>query len=89
MAVLYVVGTPIGNLAVITYRAVDVLKRVDMIACEDNRVTSKLCHHYDIPTPLKSYHEHNKDKLPAYIIAPLELGLDDAIVSDARLPLLR
>ncbi len=49
MAVLYLVGTPIGNLAGdTTYRAVDVLKRVDMIACEDTRVTSKLCNHYNI-----------------------------------------
>ncbi|HDZ7929853.1 TPA: 16S rRNA (cytidine(1402)-2'-O)-methyltransferase [Staphylococcus aureus] len=88
MAVLYLVGTPIGNLADITYRAVDVLKRVDMIACEDTRVTSKLCNHYDIPTPLKSYHEHNKDKQTAFIIEQLELGLDVALVSDAGLPLI-
>ena len=88
MVVLYLVGTPIGNLADITYRAVDVLKRVDMIACEDTRVTSKLCNHYDIPTPLKSYHEHNKDKQTAFIIEQLELGLDVALVSDAGLPLI-
>ncbi|MQH18681.1 rRNA (cytidine-2'-O-)-methyltransferase, partial [Escherichia coli] len=69
-------------------RAVDVLKRVDMIACEDTRVTSKLCNHYDIPTPLKSYHEHNKDKQTAFIIEQLELGLDVALVSDAGLPLI-
>ena len=59
-----------------------------MIACEDTRVTSKLCNHYDIPTPLKSYHEHNKDKQTAFIIEQLELGLDVALVSDAGLPLI-
>ena len=57
MATLFLVGTPIGNLADITFRAVDTLKNVDMIACEDTRVTRKLCNHYEIETPLKSYHE--------------------------------
>ncbi|EHJ07790.1 16S rRNA (cytidine(1402)-2'-O)-methyltransferase [Staphylococcus simiae] len=88
MAILYLVGTPIGNLADITYRAVSILQQVDMIACEDTRVTKKLCHHYQIDTPLKSYHEHNKDKQTNYIIEQLEAGLSVALVSDAGLPLI-
>lgn len=88
MAVLYLVGTPIGNLADITYRAVSILQQVDIIACEDTRVTKKLCHHYQIDTPLKSYHEHNKDKQTNYIINQLEAGLNVALVSDAGLPLI-
>ena len=63
MATLYLVGTPIGNLGDITFRAIETLKQVDIIACEDTRVTKKLCNHYDITTLLKSYHEHNKDCL--------------------------
>ncbi len=55
---------------------------------KDTRVTSKLCNHYDISTPLKSYHEHNKDKQTAFIIEQLVLGLDVALVSDAGLPLI-
>ena len=62
MSILYLVGTPIGNLEDITYRAVRMLTEVDYIFCEDTRVTGKLCQHYEIQTPLKSYHEHNKDK---------------------------
>ena len=67
MATLYLVGTPIGNLADITYRAVDILRTVDLIACEDTRVTKKLCAHYDIHQ-LKSYHDHNKEQQTEYLI---------------------
>lgn len=88
MATLYLVGTPIGNLADITYRAVDTLKNVDLIACEDTRVTKKLCAHYDIQTPLKSYHDHNKEQQIAYLIEQLQQGLSIALVSDAGLPLI-
>ncbi|GEQ06946.1 16S rRNA (cytidine(1402)-2'-O)-methyltransferase [Staphylococcus gallinarum] len=88
MATLYLVGTPIGNLADITYRAVDTLKNVDLIACEDTRVTKKLCAHYDIQTPLKSYHDHNKEQQTAYLIEQLQQGLSIALVSDAGLPLI-
>ena len=87
MATLYLVGTPIGNLADITYRAVDTLKNVDLIACEDTRVT-KNCAHYDIQTPLKSYHDHNKEQQTAYLIEQLQQGLSIALVSDAGLPLI-
>lgn len=88
MTTLFLVGTPIGNLADITYRAIDTLQQVDLIACEDTRVTRKLCNHYDIKTPLKSYHEHNKDQQTSYIIEQLLSGLDIALVSDAGLPLI-
>lgn len=88
MATLYLVGTPIGNLEDMTFRAVNTLKNVDFIACEDTRVTMKLCHHYEITTPLKSYHEHNKMKQTTYLIEQLEMGMDIALVSDAGLPLI-
>lgn len=88
MSTLYLVGTPIGNLADITYRAIDTLHQVDLIACEDTRVTRKLCNHYEIKTPLKSYHEHNKDQQTEYMIEQLLSGLNVALVSDAGLPLI-
>ena len=88
MATLYLVGTPIGNLADITYRAVDILRTVDLIACEDTRVTKKLCAHYDIHAPLKSYHDHNKAQQTEYLIQQLQEGIDIALVSDAWLPLI-
>ena len=88
MATLYLVGTPIGNLADITYRAVDILRTVDLIACEDTRVTKKLCAHYDIHAPLKSYHDHNKAQQTEYLIQQLQEGIDIALVSDAGLPLI-
>lgn len=88
MATLFLVGTPIGNLADVTYRAIDTLNNVDMIACEDTRVTRKLCNHYEIKTPLKSYHEHNKEQQTTYLIEQLQSGLDVALVSDAGLPLI-
>ena len=88
MTTLFLVGTPIVNLADITYRAIDTLQQVDLIACEDTRVTRKLCNHYDIKTPLKSYHEHNKDQQTDYMIEQLLSGIDIALVSDAGLPLI-
>lgn len=88
MATLYLIGTPIGNLGDITFRAIETLKNVDFIACEDTRVTKKLCHHYDIQTPLKSYHEHNKAQQTDYLISLLTEGHDVALVSDAGLPLI-
>lgn len=88
MTTLFLVGTPIGNLADITYRAIDTLQQVELIACEDTRVTRKLCNHYDIKTPLKSYHEHNKDQQTDYMIEQLLSGIDIALVSDAGLPLI-
>lgn len=88
MAILYLVGTPIGNLGDITFRAIETLKNVDFIACEDTRITKKLCHHYDIQTPLKSYHEHNKAQQTDYLISLLTEGHDVALVSDAGLPLI-
>lgn len=88
MATLYLVGTPIGNLGDITFRAIETLKNADFIACEDTRVTKKLCNHYDIQTPLKSYHEHNKAQQTDYLIELLAEGHNIALVSDAGLPLI-
>lgn len=86
--ILYLVGTPIGNLEDITYRAVRILKEADIILCEDTRVTKKLVMHYEIETPLKSYHEHNQAKVTEDIIEMLSNGNDIALVSDAGLPLI-
>lgn len=88
MAHLYLVGTPIGNLEDMTFRAIRTLQEVDIIACEDTRVTKKLCHHFNIETPLKSYHEHNKDQMTEALIELLEAGQNIALVSDAGLPLI-
>ncbi|UXR69756.1 MULTISPECIES: 16S rRNA (cytidine(1402)-2'-O)-methyltransferase [unclassified Staphylococcus] len=88
MAHLYLVGTPIGNLEDITFRAIRTLKEVSTIACEDTRVTRKLCHHFEIETPLKSYHEHNKEQMTDALISLLQEGQDIALVSDAGLPLI-
>ncbi|WGZ42573.1 16S rRNA (cytidine(1402)-2'-O)-methyltransferase [Mammaliicoccus lentus] len=86
MSTLHLVGTPIGNLEDITYRAVRILKESDYIFCEDTRVTSKLCQHYEIHTPLKSYHEHNKGKASEQIIDYMEDDKQIALVSDAGCP---
>lgn len=88
MTTLYLVGTPIGNLGDITFRAIETLRKVDVIACEDTRVTRKLCNYYEIQTPLKSYHEHNKEQQTDYLIKQLQTGLNIALVSDAGLPLI-
>jgi len=83
---LYLVPTPIGNLEDMTFRAIKMLKEVDWIAAEDTRNTKKLCHYFDIQTPLLSYHEHNKEKSGEHIIQLLVDGKNVAIVSDAGMP---
>lgn len=88
MTHLYLVGTPIGNLEDMTFRAIRILQDVDVIACEDTRVTKKLCHYFDISTPLQSYHDHNKDRMTESLIAMLLDGKSVALVSDAGLPLI-
>jgi len=83
---LYIVSTPIGNLKDITYRAVETLKSVDLIAAEDTRHTRILTNNYHVDTPLTSYFEHNKFKKGDYIIKLLKEGKDVALVTDAGTP---
>jgi 16S rRNA (cytidine1402-2'-O)-methyltransferase len=83
---LYIVSTPIGNLKDISYRAVEVLKSVDLIAAEDTRHTKILCDHYEIKTPLTSYFEHNQVSKGEYILKFLKEGKNVALVSDAGTP---
>lgn len=86
MATLYIVGTPIGNLKDISLRALETLKEVDLILCEDTRVTKRLLEQYDIQTPTLSYHQHSKLKKIEYIIQLLREGKNLALVSDAGTP---
>jgi 16S rRNA (cytidine1402-2'-O)-methyltransferase len=83
---LYLVATPIGNLADITHRALDVLRNVAVIACEDTRHTRKLLQHYDIATKTVSYHEHNEQERARQLLETLRDGKDVAVVSDAGTP---
>jgi 16S rRNA (cytidine1402-2'-O)-methyltransferase len=83
---LFVVATPIGNLEDITYRAVRVLREVDLIACEDTRHSAKLLQHYGIDKSTVSYHEHNEAARAEELVAKLEQGLSVAQVSDAGMP---
>jgi len=85
LGVLYIVGTPIGNMRDITLRALDVLRQVSLIAAEDTRTTRALLTHYDITTPLVSYHEHNRERRGREIMAALAHG-DVALVSDSGTP---
>jgi 16S rRNA (cytidine1402-2'-O)-methyltransferase len=86
MSTLFVVSTPIGNLADISYRALEILRKVDLILCEDTRVAKKLLFHYQIQKPLLSYHQHSKLQKVNYIISLLEQGKNLALVSDAGTP---
>ena len=83
---LYVVATPIGNLADITLRALEVLKRVDAIATEDTRVTARLLKHYGVSAPLIALHEHNERRAAQKILQLLARGHSVALVSDAGTP---
>ncbi len=83
---LYLVATPIGNLSDITHRALQVLRDVDLIACEDTRHTHKLLSHYGITTKTVSYHEHNEQQRAEQLIDQLKQGSNIAVVSDAGTP---
>ena len=83
---LYLVATPIGNLGDITLRALDVLKRVDRIACEDTRQTQKLLNHFAITTPTVSCHQHNERQRAGELMEALKAGGRIAVVTDAGMP---
>src|SRR3989304_9010402 len=83
---LYVVATPIGNLSDITVRALEVLKRVDVVAAEDTRITARLLGHYGIVTPLVALHGHNERRAAQKILRLLAQGRSVALVSDAGTP---
>lgn len=86
MSLFYVVATPIGNLADISKRALQILSRVDLILCEDTRVTKKLLNYYNIKTPVLSYHQHSKLNKVNKILNYLKNGKNLALVSDAGTP---
>ena len=83
---LYIVATPIGNLGDLTVRALETLKSVDFVLCEDTRVTSKLLAHFEIKTSTISYHQHSEDKKVREIFDLLEQGKNLALVTDAGTP---
>ncbi|MBA3813931.1 MAG: 16S rRNA (cytidine(1402)-2'-O)-methyltransferase [Alphaproteobacteria bacterium] len=85
---LYLVATPIGNLMDITLRALSVLKEVDVIACEDKRVSSKLLSHYGISKPLLSYHDHNADQMRPRLLDLLRQQKKVAYITDGGMPLI-
>lgn len=83
---LYLCATPIGNLEDITLRVLNTLKAVDLIAAEDTRHSIKLLNHFDIKTPMTSYHEFNKYDKAKYLVEQLRAGMDIALVTDAGTP---
>ena len=85
---LYLVPTPIGNLADITLRALEVLRKVDIVACEDTRHTGVLLSHYGIDTPTVSYHDHNERRCAPNLVDRMQTGQSVALVTDAGSPAL-
>ncbi|MCK5945664.1 MAG: 16S rRNA (cytidine(1402)-2'-O)-methyltransferase [Mycoplasmataceae bacterium] len=86
---IYIIGTPIGNLSDITLRALETLKELDVIACEDTRVTRKLLNHYEITSKkLISYHDKNEKASAKGIVDLIEQGLKVGVVSDAGMPVI-
>ncbi|MFL5544772.1 MAG: ribosomal RNA small subunit methyltransferase I, partial [Gemmatimonadaceae bacterium] len=88
MGTLYLVSTPIGNLGDMTYRAVEVLSSAALVIAEDTRHSRRLLDHYQIKTPLRSYHEHNEAKETPSLVARLCAGDSIALISDAGTPLI-
>jgi 16S rRNA (cytidine1402-2'-O)-methyltransferase len=86
MGKLYIVPTPIGNLKDMTFRAIEVLKGVDLILAEDTRTSGKLLKHFEINTPLQSHHMHNEHKTIDGLITKLKSGSTIALISDAGTP---
>ena len=86
MSKLYIVPTPIGNLEDITFRAIKVLKEVDLILAEDTRTSGKLMKHFDIATPMQSHHMHNEHKTVDHIVQKIKSGTTVALISDAGTP---
>ncbi|HRP88602.1 MAG TPA: 16S rRNA (cytidine(1402)-2'-O)-methyltransferase [Edaphocola sp.] len=83
---LYLVPTPVGNLGDITFRAIEVLKAVDIILCEDTRTSGKLLKHFEIQKPLYSYHQHNEHQITENLIAQMYAGKTFALITDAGTP---
>ena len=83
---LYIVPTPIGNLADMTFRAVAVLKEVDLILAEDTRTSGVLLKHYEISKPLQSYHQHNEHQVTERLVAQMQEGKSMALLTDAGTP---
>lgn len=86
MSKLYIVPTPIGNLKDITFRAIEVLKEVDLILAEDTRTSGKLLKHFEINTPSQSHHMHNEHKTVEGLVQKLKSGISIALISDAGTP---
>lgn len=86
LGTLYLVATPIGNLEDMTFRAVRILQEVDLIAAEDTRNSIKLLNHFDIKTPMTSYHEHNKYEKAKALVGKLITGTNIAVITDAGTP---
>lgn len=85
---LYLVSTPIGNLADFSYRAVDILKKCDYILCEDTRHSRRLLDHYQVQAPLHSFHKFNETRAEEQVIEDLKAGKTIALISDAGTPLI-
>jgi len=85
---LFIVATPIGNLNDITFRAIEVLKNVDIVLAEDTRHSKKLFAHFEISTPIRAFHEHNEREKTKAIIGEIYSGKSIALISDAGTPLI-
>ncbi|MFY0687980.1 MAG: 16S rRNA (cytidine(1402)-2'-O)-methyltransferase [Cyclobacteriaceae bacterium] len=83
---LYLVPTPIGNLKDITFRAIEILKSVDVILAEDTRTSGYLLNHYEVKTPMRSFHAHNEHKKVDSVVEELNSGVKMALISDAGSP---